>query len=237
MEESEIKAYAEESLKEGYSKSELKKVLIEEGFEEKKVEGLLTEIDDSKFRQSLGTAIKGLELEDDSYTVEKGFIRNRYRVKDPEGDIVLKASQKLFRPEESFSFKDSEGEEVFRVDAEQALDFSGDYTLKDTDGEAFAVLEKLFSPLEQHWKVKTPDGDEQADIKSRGKVFTFLRTFSSIFDLVPYRYSIESSDGEDIGSIEGKFNIRNKYDIEIKQDSDVSHETVVAAAVTADALR
>lgn len=237
MEDQDLEDYAQESVKEGYTKEELQNVLMEEGFDEERVEGVLSEIDDSKFAQSIGSTITGLELEDKRYEIVQSLIRNKYKVSDSEGSLVMKASQKLFRPKESFSFRDSEGNAVFDIDAEQILDFSGDYTLKDSETEeAFAVLEKEFTIFQHRWKLKDPDGNALAEITSRSSILDFLRKFSDFFALIPHKYTIESVEGERLGVIEGKLGIRDRYILDIEENSEIPTETLVAAAVTADAL-
>lgn len=237
MQEEDLKEYAEDSLKKGYTKEELSNVLVEEGYDEKKVEGVLTQIDDSKFAQSLGDSISKIDLDDNEYKVVQKLVRNKYKVFNSNDELVLKASQKLFRAKESFSFENSEGEPVFTVDAEQILDFSGDYTLKDAEtGEAFAVLEKQFTLFQHSWKVKTPDGEHLADITSRGSVTDFLRTFSELFALIPHKYTIDSPEGENLGVIQGKFSLKDKYSIKLEDSGDAPKEALIAAAVSADAL-
>ncbi|MFB6115004.1 MAG: LURP-one-related/scramblase family protein [Candidatus Nanohalobium sp.] len=237
MEEGELKEYAEESLKEGYSKEELTDVLVEEGYDEEKVEGILTQIDDSKFAQEVGTSITEIELDDSEYTVEQKLVRNNYKVFNSNGELVLKASQKLFRAKDSFSFKDADGEPVFNVDAEQVLDFSGDYTLTDAENdEAFAVLEKEFTLFQHRWKVKTPEGEHVADITSRSSALDFLRTFSEVAALIPHKYTIETPDGERLGVIEGEFSIKDRYTVSIEKSENIPREALIAAAISADAL-
>lgn len=237
MDEEDLEKYAEESVKNGYSKKELKKVLKKEGFDENEVGKALSEIDESKLGQSLGNPISGLDLNDDKYSIVQNLIRNKYRVFDSEDELVLKASQKIFKAKESFSFKDSDGEPVFSIDAEQVLDFSGDYTLKDgEDGDSFAVLEKEFTLFQHSWKVKTPGGDHVADISSRSSVLDFLRTFSNLVSIIPHKYSINSPEGEKIGEIKGELGLKDKYSITLEQSNNIPREALIACAISADAL-
>jgi uncharacterized protein YxjI len=237
MEEDEIKKYAEESLKEGYSKEELQNVLEEEGYSEEEVEGILTKVDEEKFRQSLGNPITNLDLRDNEYEVVQKIVRNKYKVFNSNEELVLKASQKMFRAKESFSFKNKKDEPVFNVEAEQMLDFSGDYTLTDAEtDEAFAVLEKEFTLFQHRWKVKTPNGSHAADITSRGGVLDLLRGFSEAFSMIPHKYTVETPEGEELGVIQGEFGLKDRYSITINESGDIPKEALIAAAVTADAL-
>jgi uncharacterized protein YxjI len=237
MDDSDLKDYAEESLKEGYTKEELGNILLEEGYDEERVRDILEEIDDEKFAVDLGGNVQGLNLDDEEYEIVQALVRNRYRTFDSDGELVLEAYQKLFRAKESFSFRDSEGEEVFDIDADQVMDFSGDYVLKDSEtDEAFAVLEKKFTLFQQRWKVKNPDSEELAEITSRSSVLDFLRSFSDFFSLIPHKYSIESPEGESLGVIQGKLGLKDRYILNIDDTGDSSREVLVAAAVAADAL-
>lgn len=237
MEDGELLEYAEKSLKEGYSKEELQKMLVEEGYDEKKVEGLLTQIDDSKFAQDVGDSITSIDLGDNEYTVVQKIIRNNYKVYNSDEELVLKASQKMFKAKESFSFKDKDDNPVFKVDAENILDISGDYTLTDAENdEAFAVLEKEFTLSQHRWKVKTPEGEHVANITSRSSILDFLRGFSEIVGLIPHKYSIESPEGEKLGIIEGELSLKDRYTITVEKTKNIPKEALIAAAITADAL-
>lgn len=237
MDEQDLEKYAEESVKNGYSKQELENVLREEGFGEEEVEEALEEIDESKLGQSLGNPISGLDLNDSEYSVVQNLVRNKYRVFNSSDELVLKASQKLFRAKESFSFKNHGGEPVFSIDAEQILDFSGDYTLTDSEtDEAFAVLEKEFTLFQHSWKVKTPEGEHVADITSRSSALDFLRTFSDLISIIPHKYTIDSSDGEKIGEIKGELSLKDKYSITIEESKNIPKEALIACAISVDAL-
>ncbi|MFB6180986.1 MAG: LURP-one-related/scramblase family protein [Candidatus Nanohalobium sp.] len=239
MEKSDIREYAEESLKEGYTKEELIEVLKEEGFEEGRIEGVLDYIDDEKFSEDLNkSSISVLELDEDQYTVKQKLIRNKYKVLDPEGKTVLKASQKVFRPKENITFKTGDGEPAFEIDAEQVLDISGDYSLKDSEtGETFAVLQKKFQLLQHKWKLKEPSSEKASVvITSRGKIVGLLRSISDLFSLLPHKYTIETPEGEKIGEIEGKFSIGDKYVVKIDDSREIPREALIAAAVSIDAL-
>jgi len=237
MNEQDLKEYAKDSIKNGYSKNEIKNILMEEGYKEENVEGILTQVDESKIGQNLGNSISRIELKDNEYKIKQSFIRNKYKVYNSENEVVLKASQKLFKAKESFSFKDSEGEPVFNINAQQILDFSGDYTLKDAETEEpFAVLEKEFTLFQHKWNIKRPDGEKIASITSRSTVLDFLRSFSDVISIIPHKYTVENSEGKELGTISGKLNIRDEYLIAINDSGEISRELLIAAAVSADAL-
>lgn len=237
MDEEDLEKYAEESVKNGYSKDELENVLTEEGFDENEIEKALSEIDESKLGQSLGNPISGLELNDNKYSIVQNLVRNKYRVFNSDNELVLKASQKLFRAKESFDFRNSDGKAVFSIDAEKVLDFSGDYTLRDAENEeAFAVLEKEFTLFQHSWKVKTPEGENAASITSRSSILDFLRSFSDMISIIPHKYSIESPEGKKIGEIKGELGLKDRYTIIIEESEDIPKEALIASAISADAL-
>ena len=57
--------------------------------------------------------IANIDLSDDYYTIEQSLFRNKYKVTDSEGEVVLKGKQKMLKMKEEFPFVDEDGEEVF----------------------------------------------------------------------------------------------------------------------------
>jgi uncharacterized protein YxjI len=182
--------------------------------------------------------IGGIDLTDDTYHVAQSLIRNKFKVTDTDGNVVLRAKQKLFKMKEEFPFVDADGNEVFTVKAQNLLDVAGDYTIVEAGTEdPIAVLGKNFTLLKHEWTVKDPETDEVwAEIESRSAVVELLRGLVSLFALLPHRYTIETRDGAHIGSIEGKLSIRDRYDINIDDSGDIPKEALVAAAIAVDAL-
>ncbi len=115
--------------------------------------------------------IGGISFDDDEYTVKQSHFRNKYKVYDSAGNLVLKSKQKLFKMKEEFPFFDADGNTVFRVKAKSVLDVAGDYVLVDerTD-EPVIVLSKNFTFFHHHWTIKRPDGTEVAEVASRSAV-------------------------------------------------------------------
>ncbi|MCO8246813.1 MULTISPECIES: LURP-one-related family protein [unclassified Haladaptatus] len=181
--------------------------------------------------------IGGVTLDDDEYTVKQSYFRNKYKVYDEGGNLVLKSKQKLFKMKEEFPFFDADGNTVFRVKAKNVLDVAGDYVLVDerTD-EPVIVLSKDFTIFHHHWTIKTPDGAEVAEVESRSAIIEALRSFSTLFSFLPHRYTISGPDGNSIGEIEGRFSLRDVYDISVEESNAVSKTALVAAAIAIDAL-
>ncbi|QKQ98218.1 hypothetical protein GKQ38_01635 [Candidatus Nanohaloarchaea archaeon] len=183
-----------------------------------------------------GDALSRIDFSDNKYTLKQKAVRNAYKLYDSSGEEVLGAKQKMFKMKEEFPFTDPEGNEVFTVKAENLMDIAGDYAITDSGtGEKIAVLTQDFSFLVHKWRVKDTEGNLIAKIESRGKLVGLLRSLSDIAQLFPHRYTIENAEGEQIGTIQGQFSFRDKYEIELEEGVD-NKETIIAAAVTIDAL-
>jgi len=181
--------------------------------------------------------VPGVALDADRYTVKQSLIRNKYAVYGPDGTLVLRAKQKLLKTKEEFPFVDADGEPVFRVKAQNFFDIAGDYTITAEGGDAIAVLEKQFTFFKHVWRVRDPDDERLlATIESGSAVVEALRNFSTVFGLLPHSYTITGPDGERIGSIEGRFSLRDVYDVEIQETGDAPREALVAACIAVDAL-
>ena len=186
-------------------------------------------------------AISGIDLSDDRYTVVQSLIRNKYEATDEAGNVVLRGKQKLLRMKEEFPFTDADGEPVFTVRAGSILDVAGDYTLTDDETEEpVVVLDKKWTLFSDHWKVRDPDTEALlAEIKSKSKLVMFLKHVpyvGALFQLLPHKYEITDPDGGHVGSVDGRFSIRDRYDVEIDGAGDVPREAVVAAAMVIDAI-
>ena len=181
--------------------------------------------------------ITGVDLSDTEYVVKQKAVRNAYKVFNSKDEEILRTKQKLFKMKEEFPFTDPDGNEVFSINAENLMDIAGDYLLKDSEtGGKIAVLKKEFSLLIHKWKIEDGDGNLIACIESRGKLFGLLRAFSDIFDLFPHSYTVEDSEGKEIGSIKQSFTLmRDRYSIEIDEDLE-NRESLIASAIAIDAL-
>lgn len=179
-----------------------------------------------------------IDLTDNFYTVKQNLVRNKYTVKNSEGKEILQAKQKMFKMKEEFPFTDPEGNTVFTVKAKRRLDIAGDYGIIDEEsGETIAVLEKQFSILTHNWKIKDPETDAlMATIESRGKIFGLLKSLVDILQFLPLKYTIYNSDRDQIGEIREKFTFRDKYEIEIGELGNIPRESIIAAAISVDAL-
>jgi len=185
------------------------------------------------------TDIRGVDLTDDSYTVEQNLVRNKYRAYDAAGDVVLKGKQKLFKMKEEFPFVDADDEEVFTVKAGGILDIAGNYVLTDArTGEEVIVLDNDFSVFQDTWRIRDAQSERKiAEINSRGALFTLLRNVLPFGTLIPHKYEVTDANGVEIGSIEGEFSMKDRYQISIGNTGDVPKEPIVAAAMVIDAIQ
>jgi uncharacterized protein YxjI len=183
--------------------------------------------------------IAGIELRDDSYTVEQSLIRNKYKAMDAAGNVVLRGKQKLLKMKEEFPFTDGNDTDVFTVKAGGIVDVAGNYTLTDAQtGEELVVLDNDFSIFQDTWTVRDADtGEQLAQIDSRGALYTVARHYLPLGFLIPHEYEITDADGGHVGTIQGHVSLRDRYDVTIDDATDVPKEPIVAASMVIDAIQ
>jgi len=183
--------------------------------------------------------ITGIELTDDSYTVEQSLIRNKYKAMDAAGNVVLRGKQKMFKMKEQFPFVDGNGDEVFEVNAGGIIDVAGNYVLSDSrTGEDIVILDNDYSILQDTWKIRDADTEAKiAEINSQGALVTIARNVVPFGELIPHKYEITDKDGNHVGNIDGQFSLKDRYEITIDDASTVPKEPIIAAAMVIDAIQ
>ena len=183
--------------------------------------------------------IRGVDLTDDSYTVEQSLIRNKYAASDADGNTVLRGKQKMFKMKDEFPFTDGDGNDVFTVKAGGIIDVAGNYVLSDTQtGEDLVVLDNDFSIFKDTWRIRDASSEATiARIDSRGAAITLARNLIPFGEFIPHKYEITAADGGHVGTIDGQFAIKDRYEIEIHDAGDVPKEAVVASAMVIDAIQ
>ena len=183
--------------------------------------------------------IRGVDLTDDSYTVEQSLIRNKYAASDADGNTVLRGKQKMFKMKEEFPFTDGDGNDVFTVKAGGIIDVAGNYVLSDAQtGEDLVVLDNDFSVFQDTWTIRDADTESKvAQIDSRGALVTLARHYVPLGTLIPHKYEITDADGGHVGNVNGQLSIKDRYEISIDDASEVPKEAVVAAAMVIDAIQ
>ncbi|MFB6214070.1 MAG: LURP-one-related/scramblase family protein [Candidatus Nanohaloarchaea archaeon] len=179
--------------------------------------------------------LKSIDFDSEEFTVKQSLVRNKYQVFNGE-QLILKAKQKMFKMREEFPFTDADDNPLFTIKAAKRLDIAGDYGIIDaaTDEEV-AVLSKKFTLLKHIWKVKDTGGNVKATIESDSALMELLRALHELLSFIPHSYTITDESGEEIGSIKGRFSLRDTYDVRVDRDAPF-REAVVAAAVTIDTL-
>lgn len=187
---------------------------------------------------SLNT-ISGISFDDDEYFVKQHLVRNKYEIYDSRDNLIMHAKQKLFKMKEEIPFTDPQGNEIFSIKAKKILDIAGDYALVDKRSggeEVISVLQKDFTFFRHSWKIKDKNNKVLVNVTSRSMLFDVLRAFSSTFNFLPFKYSIETSQGKEIGEIDEKLSLKDKYWVRISDTNGIPKETLVASAIAIDAL-
>lgn len=194
--------------------------------------------------------VPGIDLDEMSYQLVQAFVLRRYSLKTDDGQEILKARAKWFQLREKIPFTTPDGEEVFRVEADQIWDRAGSYTVTLADGTEIFDLDKKFTMLFENWKIRRDSGKLMAEVKSQSKPRTLLRKSAAVIDaipfvgailalplkLIPFSYDVVDSNGEKVAEMNGKISIRDRFDLEIESQS-VPTEALVTALVCVDAIR
>jgi len=183
--------------------------------------------------------IAGIELTDDSYTVEQGLIRSKYKAMDASGNVVLRAKKKLVSVGDKFPFHDDNENEVFRVSSEFGMNMKRDYVMVDSQAEEeVALLDNKFSLFTQKWQIRDPDTEDvMATIETRNAVIAFARSrMGTLGKLFPVQFDIKDASGNVIGGIDGQLSLKDRYDVSLDDVGDLPRETILAAAMVIDAI-
>jgi uncharacterized protein YxjI len=76
-----------------------------------------------------------------------------------------------------------------------------------------------------------------AEISSRGALVTLARNNLPFGQFIPHKYEITDGDGRHVGTIDGQFSMRDRYEIELDDTSTVPKEPILAAAMVIDAIQ
>ncbi|AUG48322.1 hypothetical protein BVU17_12605 [Haloarcula taiwanensis] len=183
--------------------------------------------------------IAGIDLSDDSYTVEQSLVRNKYKAMDAAGNVVLRGKQKMLKMKEQFPFVDANGDEVFQIKAGGIIDVAGNYVLTDSrTGEDIVILDNDYSIFQDTWKIRDASTEAKlAEINSQGALVTIARNVVPFGGWIPHKYEITDQDGNHVGNIDGQFSLKDRYEITIDDASTVPKEPIIAAAMVIDAIQ
>lgn len=182
--------------------------------------------------------IQNIDLSDDYYKIEQSLIRNKYKLTDKDGEVVLRGKQGMFRMKEKFPFVNGDGEEAFTVKAQGIMDVAGNYTLSDAvSDEPVVVLDEDLTFLSENWRIRDPETEEiLASIRSKNKVISALRHLSNLANIAPNKYEIFDANDEKVGEVAGELSLKDTYKVTVDKSSDVPREAVMAVACVIDAL-
>ena len=166
----------------------------------------------------------------------------------PVGGPIAFVRQKRMAIKEDIRFyaDEQETEELFRIKARSIFDIgSARYDVADAQGTPIGVLEHLFgkSLLRSTWRVTDADGGEVMMAQERSVPMAIARRivdFVPYGELVPIPYNFDLvMDGKVIGHMNRKFQIRDRYVLDLSGDHDrrLDRRMAIALAVGLDALQ
>ena len=166
----------------------------------------------------------------------------------PAGGPIAFVRQKKMAIKEDIRFfaDEQESEELFRIKARSMFDIGGArYDVTDAAGAPIGTLEHAFrqSLLRSTWKVTDADGGEVVTAQERSLPMAIARR---IVDFVPYGewlpipYNFDLvMDGGVIGHLNRKFQLRDRYVLDLSGDHDrrLDRRLAIALAIGLDTLQ
>jgi uncharacterized protein YxjI len=147
----------------------------------------------------------------------------------------------MYEGKDEFPFVDADGTGICRVKAIDTWDIAGEYLLTDSrTNEELVILDNELSLLQDTWRLRDVDNQSLlAEISSRGALMTLARKFLPAGQGIVHQYEITDSEGNPVGSIEGKFALFDfdQYEITLTDTSSVPIEPIVIAAIVIDAIQ
>jgi uncharacterized protein YxjI len=193
----------------------------------------------------------------DRFFVEQLFrpIVNLYQVtplaagETPVGGPIAYVRQKRMAIKEDIRFFADEEEttELFRIKARRMLEIGGNYDVTTPDGQKIGVLQKVFgrSLFRSTWRIL----DEHENVLATGQERSlFLAIARRLIDFVPYvgeyipipyNFELNDPEGKRIGGMDRKFQIRDKYLLDLSDDHErrVDRRLAIALAIGLDTLQ
>ena len=166
----------------------------------------------------------------------------------PAGGPVAYIRQKRMAIKEDIRFfaDEQESQELFRIKARSLFDIGGArYDVTDADGTSIGVLEHVFgkSFIRSTWKVTDADGGEVMTAQERSVPMAIARRivdFVPYGELVPIPYNFDLlMDGRVIGHMNRKFQLRDRYVLDLSGDHErrLDRRLAIALAIGLDTLQ
>jgi uncharacterized protein YxjI len=192
----------------------------------------------------------------DRYLVDQLFrpIANLYQVtplaagETPAGPPIAYVRQKKLAIREDIRFYADEQEtrELFRIKARTAFDIGGARYDVNVGDERIGILDHMFkqSLLRSTWTVRDGNEDEVFIARERSLVGAIARRVidfvPDIGGMIPIPYNFDFlADGTVIGGMDRKFQLRDRYVVNIGGDHDrrVDRRLLIALAIGLDSLQ
>ncbi len=171
------------------------------------------------------------------YEVRQKFgIRTRYNVyEDDSPDPILTAKKKKLKLKEDFRFTTPDGEEAFRVKADSVLDIAAAYDIVDSRSgtRVGSVKREVASMFKHEYTLLDADGTPVAVLREDNHLMAALRRL--VTTIIPFSYDIVTPSGEKVGDVGEQFSLRDKYTIDLYDDT-VDPRLVVVGTVVVDAI-
>jgi uncharacterized protein YxjI len=195
-------------------------------------------------------------FEYDRYLVDQ-LVRpmiNLYRVtplaegETPAGGPVAFVRQKRMALKEDIGFYADEEETQlhFRIKARSMIEIGGRYDVTDGAGTRIGVLEKVFgkSLLRSTWRILDANEQEVAMAQERSVPMAVLRRaidfVPEVGGLIPIPYNFDILvDGAPAGRMDRKFQLRDRYVLDLSDDPDkrIDRRLAIALAIGLDTLQ
>jgi uncharacterized protein YxjI len=200
--------------------------------------------------------VAAVELQYDRFMVDQLVrpIANLYRVtplaagEAPAGPPVAYVRQKRLAIKEDIRFYGDEAEtqELFRIAARSVLDIGGSRydVLAGSERIGFLWHKLKESLIRTTWHVGGPNEEEVALARERSLVGAVLRRVidfvPDIGGWIPIPYNFEFLiDGQVVGGMDRKFQLRDRYVLDLSGDTErkVDRRVAIALAIALDALQ
>jgi uncharacterized protein YxjI len=200
--------------------------------------------------------VPDVRFEHDRFLVDQLVrpIANLYRVtplaagETPAGGPIAYVRQKKLAIKEDIRFyaDEQETEEAFRIKARSALDTGGSRYDVFAGEQQIGTLEHIFgkSLLRSTWRVRDAEGGEVATAQERSMPMAIARRVidfvPDVGGLIPIPYNFDLlMDGHVIGHLNRKFQLRDRYVLDLSGDHDrkLDRRLAIALAIGLDTLQ